>query len=79
MSDLYETYTRDVNGNTTHHESVREGLQQFLGDEGYRISFNLDGIVITLRKDTPVDAHIEYLDRHLGSISRNCSVTIRGL
>jgi hypothetical protein len=78
-SDLYETYTRDTNGQTAHYDSVREGLAEFLGDEGYRISFNLDGIVVTLRKGVQVDSDLLYLDEHLGTTSVNCAVTIRGM
>lgn len=77
--DLYETYVRTAEGDTFHAESIQEGLRQFLSNDGYRISFNIDGVVITLRKGMTVDDDMRYLDAHIGSESVDCAVTIRGL
>jgi hypothetical protein len=78
MPDLYETYIRTAEGDTYHPEDIREGMKQFLGPDGYRISFNIDGVVITLRRDTNVDADIARLDEQLNTDSVDCAVTIRG-
>jgi hypothetical protein len=76
--DLYETYIRTAEGDTYHPTDIRKGIAQFLSGDGYRISFNIDGVVITLRKDTLVDADMRFLDEKLGSESVDCAVTIRG-
>jgi len=76
--DLYETYVRTANGDTYHPEDIQEGMEQFLGKDGYRISFNIEGVVITLRRDTNVDADMKFLDEHINSESIDCAVTIRG-
>jgi hypothetical protein len=76
--DLYETYIRAKDGDTYHPDDIREGLKDFLGDNGYRISFNIEGVVITLRRDTQVDADMRWLDREIGSESVDCAVTLRG-
>ena len=76
--DLYETYLRTAEGDTYHPKDIREGIAQFLSEDGYRISFNIEGVVITLRRDTQVDADMRYLDREVGSESIDCAVTIRG-
>lgn len=76
--DLYETYLRTKDGDTYHPETIREGIEQFLSDDGYRISFNIEGVVITLRRDTQVNSDMRYLDDFVGSESVDCAVTIRG-
>lgn len=72
--DLYETYLRDTEGRTWHPESIREGLDHFLSDEGYRISFNIDGVVITLRRNSQVEPRFNAM---LNEKNVDCSVTIR--
>lgn len=76
--DLYETYIRNADGNTYHPDDIRKGIADFLGPNGYRISFNIEGVVITLRRDTNVDSDMNYLDRHTNAESVECAVTIRG-
>lgn len=75
--DLYEVYIRDVNGNTYHPEDVLEGIKQFLSDDGYRLSFNIEGTIITLRKNHPYDDDVRRLDDFLGQDSVECMVTFR--
>lgn len=77
--ELFEVYIRNTDGDTRHC-TLRDGLREFLKeDNGYRISFNIEGVVITLRRDTLVDADMRYLDEKLGNqISLDCAVTIRG-
>lgn len=74
MPDLYETYVRTAEGDTYHPEDIREGIEQFLSDNGYRLSFNIDGVVITLRRDTEIEPK---LDEFLHQRSVYCAVTIR--
>ncbi len=76
--DLYETYLRTTEGETYHPTDIREGIEQFLGEKGYRISFNIEGVVITLRRDMQVDADMRFIDSQVGGESVNCAVTIRG-
>jgi len=76
--DLYETYLRMKDGNTYHPENIREGIAQFLSDDGYRISFNIEGVIITLRRDTFVDADMQFIDKETGGASMDCVVTVRG-
>lgn len=76
--DLFETYIRTADGETRHTKDIREGLAEFLGPRGYRISFNIDGVVFTLRRDVNVDADMARLDEHFNSESVDCAVTIRG-
>lgn len=76
--DLYETYLRTKDGDTYHPETIREGIEQFLSDDGYRISFNIEGVVITLRRDMQVNSDMRYIDDFVGSESIDCAVTIRG-
>jgi hypothetical protein len=78
MPDLYETYIRTRDDQTYHPEDIRKGLADFLGPNGYRISFNIDGVVITLRRDTPIDREIMFLDEQLRQDTLECAVTIRG-
>jgi hypothetical protein len=76
--DLYETYVRTAEGDTYHPTDIREGLKQFLSEDGYRISFNIDGVVISLRRDLQVGPEQRFLDEHLDSESVDAAVTIRG-
>lgn len=76
--DLYETYVRTIEGDTFHPSDIREGIKQFLSDEGYRISFNIEGVVITLRKNIRVDSDMDYLDGMTNAESVDAAVTIRG-
>jgi hypothetical protein len=78
MSDLYEIYVRTKDGDTYHPTDIREGIRQFLSEDGYRISFNIEGIVITLRRDMQVDDDMLNLDGILGHESVDAAVTIRG-
>ena len=78
MPDLYETYIRTADGETYHPNTFREGLEQFLSEDGYRLSINIDGVRITLRKGGVSDA-LKQLDDHLAQESVDCAVTIRGL
>lgn len=77
MPDLYETYVRTSEGETYHPKDIRKGLEDFLGPNGYRISFNIDGVVITLRRDTQTYPEIEEVNELLGQDVLDCSVTIR--
>ena len=76
--DLYETYVRTAEGDTYHPTDIREGIKQFLSEDGYRISFNIDGVVISLRRDLQVGSEQRFLDEHLDSESVDAAVTIRG-
>lgn len=76
--DLYETYIRNAEGDTYYLTDIRKGLEDFLSHNGYRISFNLDGVVFTLRRDTEVDSDTSWLDDQLNQDSVKCAVTIRG-
>lgn len=76
--DLYEVYLRTKDGDTYHPNTFREGIEQFLSDDGYRISLNFEGVVITLRRDVQVDNDMRFLDTHLDAESVDCAVTIRG-
>ena len=76
--DLYETYLRDKDGRAYEPESFRKGVEQFLSEDGYRISFNIEGVVFTLRH-SQVSDELRFLDDHLAQESLDCAVTIRGL
>lgn len=76
--DLYETYIRTQDGDTYHPKDIREGIEQFLSEDGYRISFNIEGVVITLRRGSVSDA-LRKLDDFLAQESVDCAVTVRGL
>lgn len=79
MPDLYETYVRTAEGETYHPDDIRKGLEDFLGPNGYRISFNIDGVVITLRRDQGLtDDETRFLDEALNQDTVPCEVTIRG-
>lgn len=74
--ELFEVYIRDQDGRT-YHTDIRKGLEQFLSEEGYRITFNIEGCAITLRRGT--DATDSTTDSLLDQESVNCTATIRGL
>lgn len=74
MPDLYETYLRDVNGGTWYPKDFREGIDHFLSDEGYRISFNIDGVVIVIRRNPNVPVRRDF---QFEKVVDDCSVTIR--
>lgn len=76
--DLYETYIRTAQGDTYHPADIRTALKDFLGPNGYRLSFNFEGVVITLRRDVNVGPEQARLDEYLNSESVDCAVTIRG-
>ena len=76
--DLYETYIRTAEGDTFHPRDIREGIEQFLSKDGYRISFNIEGVVITLRRDSNVDVDMKFIDEYTNAQSVDCAVTIRG-
>lgn len=78
MPDLYETYIRTESGETYHPKDFREGLKQFLSEDGYRLSINIDGVKITLRRGSVSDT-MRQLDDYLAQESVDCAVTIRGL
>lgn len=75
--DLYETYIRTDKGDTYHPTDIHEGMEQFLSNNGYRISFNIEGVVITLRKGS-LAKDMRLVDAWLGGESVDCVVTIRG-
>lgn len=75
---MYETYIRTEAGDTYHPKNFREGLEQFLSEDGYRLSFNIDGVIITLRRGSVSDV-MRRLDDHLAQESVDCAITIRGL
>lgn len=76
--DLYETYIRTANDETYHPANFREGMEQFLSEDGYRLSINIDGVKITLRRGRVSDT-MRHLDDYLAQESVDCAVTIRGL
>lgn len=76
--DLYETYLRMADGNTYHPSTIRAGIEDFLGPNGYRISFIIDGVVLTLRRGIVVDRDMVLLDEVINQDSVDCAVTIRG-
>lgn len=81
MNDqVYEVYIRNEDGDTHHVDTLRDGLTEFLDlDNGYRISINIEGIVITLRRDSTAE-NMHLLDEHVGNqLSLDCAVTIRGM
>ncbi len=44
----------------------------------YHLSFNIEGVIITLRRDTFVDADMQFIDKETGGASMDCVVTVRG-
>lgn len=76
--ELFEVYIRNLDGDT-HHAPIREGLKEFLNEEnGYRLTINIEGVTITLRKGSVSD-ELQRLDSLLeGQTSLDCAVTIRG-
>lgn len=76
--NVFEVYIRNADGDT-YHKSLREGLKEFLDpDKGYRISINIEGVVITLRNTWDIDT-LKALDNHLGHKTIEVAATIRGL
>jgi hypothetical protein len=77
--DVFEIYVRNQDGDT-HFASLRNGLREFLDAEnGYRLSINIDGVRITLRKGSVSD-ELRYLDSMIeDQTSLDCAVTILGL
>lgn len=75
--EVYEAYVRTKSGETME-LPFREALKQFLSDNGYRISINIEGVVIVLRRETQVDEEINSMDKQLRERSLDCMVTFRG-
>lgn len=76
---LFEIYIRNQDGDTRYC-NLRDGLKEFMDDDnGYRLSINIEGVVITLRRDHAVSDQMRFLDEHLNQTSLDCSVTIRGM
>lgn len=72
VDHVYEVYIRTSNGETKH-LPLREGLEEFLDPlKGYRISINIEGVVITLRNSWDRDQSLE-------QSSLEVLATIRGL
>jgi hypothetical protein len=79
MSDqVFEVYLRDSDGDTCH-KPLREGLKQFLSNDGYRLTLNVEGVAITMRRNTEKDQQTMWLDEQLNQLSEDVMVTIRGL
>ncbi len=78
-TDVYETYIRTRDGETYHPKTFRQGMEQFLSEEGYRITINIEGIRIVLRRNVRVDDDILLLDERLNQKSVDCMVTLGGL
>lgn len=76
--EVFEVYLRDNDGDA-YHIPFREGLERFLSDDGYRITINIEGVAMTLRKGANTDAETKFLDDHLAQISMDCLLTVRGL
>lgn len=76
--EVYEVYLRDTMGGTFY-LPLREGLGQFLGPDGYRLTLNIEGITIVLRRDTTNDADITLLDDALAQVSVECLATVKGI
>jgi hypothetical protein len=75
---VFEVYLRNADGDT-YHMPLREGLAEFLDPEkGYRISINIEGVIITLRNVWDISA-IKALDDHLDQQSVEVVATVRGL
>lgn len=75
---LFEVYIRNQDGDT-HHALLRDGIKEFLDAEnGYRLSINIEGVVITLRKGSVSD-ELRHLDTLVAQQSLDCAVTIRGI
>lgn len=78
LDEFFEVYLRNADGDT-YHKSLREGLKEFLDPEkGYRISINIEGVVITLRNSWDLTL-LHQLDEHLDQKSVEVVATIRGL
>lgn len=70
-------YIRTAQGQTYNAENAREAVDQFLSEDGYRLSIVVDGVTFVLRKDCPLDSSIERMDSFLDQRSAQCLVTIR--
>lgn len=76
--NIFEVYIRNADGDA-YHTNLRDGLTEFLDPEkGYRISINIEGVVITLRNSWDIDT-LRQLDEHLGHKTIEVAATIRGL
>lgn len=76
--EVFEVYVRTADG-ATKHTDLRTGLKEFLDPNvGYRISINIEGVVITLRNEWDIKT-LKDLDEHLGHQTIQCAATIRGL
>ena len=76
--EVFECYVRDAKGNTSF-LPLREALKQFLDlENGYRLSINIEGVVLTLRNEWDIGM-LHQLDEHLGHKTIEAAVTIRGL
>lgn len=79
MSDqVYEVYLRNTDGDTKH-LPLREGLREFLSEDGYRLTLNVEGVAITFRRNTVKDSNTFWLDEYLNQLSEDVMITIRGL
>lgn len=76
--EVYEVYIRDVEGECKD-MPFREGLAQFLSNDGYRLSINIEGVTIVLRKDIRLDSDRIFLDTQLNEISVDAMVTVKGI
>lgn len=76
--EVFEVYIRNAEGDT-YHRPLREGLKEFLDPEkGYRITINIEGVVITLRNSWDRQRP-HYMDIELNQNSLEVLATIRGL
>ena len=75
---MYKTYIRTSDGETYHPKNFREGLEQFLSKDGYRLSIIIDGVKLTLRKGG-VSEELKKLDDYFAQESLDCALTIQGL
>jgi len=77
--EVYEAYIRDADGGTRY-MPFRQAMEHFLGEDGYRVSINVEGVRLTLRKDTRMGEYTQYLDEHIpGRRSTEALVTIDGM
>lgn len=64
-------YIRTVDGETFHTDVI-SGLRQFFSDQGYRITFTVDGVDVVLRRGLH---DLEYL-RVLDGMSAKCTAAV---
>lgn len=50
-------YIRTVHGDTYHLDTLEEALRVFVSDDGYRITFIVDGLEVVIRRSS--DTHDE--------------------